>query len=90
MLHKINLSKLEKLASYDSMEQLIVHLSRDWGKGGETVRKNLYKNGILQSLQDYKRLLPISKSTTPRVLVPGAGLGRLAVEISLAGFRYNF
>jgi hypothetical protein len=90
ILQNGDLVKSEKLASYDSMEQLVVHLNRDWGKGGESMRNKLYKKGILQSLQDYKHLLPISESMTPRVLVPGAGLGRLAVEISVAGFRYDF
>lgn len=78
----------DKLSSYDSMDQIIVHMNRDWGKGGEIVRETLYKKGILRALQDFKSFLPVSNSQRQRVLVPGAGLGRLAVEIAIAGFRW--
>lgn len=49
------------------------------------------KHGSDQAASDY--LSDNSESQlrggTPNVLVPGSGLGRLAVELAAAGFRYN-
>ena len=77
-------------ASYESLSQLLVHLSRDWADKGATTREKIYHNGILAAL---RHMFP-SDATSPyftanrHVLVPGAGLGRLALEIAAMGFRY--
>jgi hypothetical protein len=70
--------------SYDTMEQVLVHLSRDWSRRGEKVRKNLYDDGFLSTLSTL-----IDDPVGRRVLVPGAGLGRLAAELAVKGFRYE-
>jgi N2227-like protein len=61
---------------YDSVRQVIAHLVRDWSSDGAILRKALYGWCILQ-LQN--RSVPSGP-----VLVPGAGLGRLAWEIAFA------
>lgn len=78
-------TNLSNPSSYDSMSQLLTHVGRDWTEMGREVREVLYKGAILQSLQRY---LPCDLSTAPAVLVPGAGLGRLAVELAVSGYRY--
>lgn len=36
--------------SYDSLEQILVHLCRDWSSQGEVIRQRLYINGIIPRL----------------------------------------
>lgn len=60
--------------SYNSVHQLLIHLTRDWAR-----HTPLYSR-ILSYLQVYV----VGDS---RVLVPGAGLGRLGLEIAAAGHR---
>lgn len=57
-------------ASYDSIGQVMAHLVRDWSKQGRGIRRSLY---------DWCRVRVPAKAH--RVLVPGAGLGRLAWEL---------
>jgi hypothetical protein len=81
-------TKSAKIPSYDTLEQVLIHLSRDWGERGRRLREQLYDNGIVSKLVDYLPLsLPSSSQESKAVLVPGAGLGRLAVEIAARGFR---
>lgn len=68
-------------ASYDSLEQVLIHLDRDWGRGGQQLRAALYKEGILATLAEVGGPAPLD------VLVPGGGLGRLAAELASAGHR---
>lgn len=70
--------------SYESLGQILIHLSRDWTDRGASIRKNLYSEGIIKQLLKH---MPINDySQPPRVLVPGAGLGRLAVELAAQGY----
>lgn len=57
---------------------------RDWSQEGEQERKLCY-GPILQELQEY---LPMEgrRLSSVRVLVPGGGLGRLALEIAALGY----
>jgi hypothetical protein len=71
-------------ASYDSFPQLLGHLARDWSDVGAATRDKIYKNGILKSLE----LNSVAHRNNLRVLVPGAGIGRLAVEIAAMGYRW--
>lgn len=59
-------------------------LVRDWSAEGEEERNQSY-TPVLEELQ---RLLPIDSGKTGaiKVLVPGAGLGRLAMEIVARGY----
>ena len=69
-------------ASYESLSQLLVHMTRDWTSCGESAREALYINGIIYALTRTSADLPGT-----RVLVPGAGLGRLAAELAVKGFK---
>ena len=95
--HNIYKSKAETPPpSYDNLEQIIIHLSRDWGSKGENVRKKLYFDGIINRLLTE---LPNTSScctntgkgcnviNNHEVLIPGGGLGRLALEVASRGYR---
>lgn len=79
-------------SAYNSISQLMAHLARDWGPMGAPVRKSLYFEGIIPLLLRHVSMLPkdadssINKGLS--LLLPGAGLGRLAVELAILGFRY--
>lgn len=57
--------------SYDDPHQVVAHIVRDWTVEGENIRRQLY---------DWC----LSKIESPglRILVPGAGMGRLAWELA--------
>ena len=75
-------SILSSPSSYNSIAQLLTHIGRDWTEMGNNVRKNLYKDNIMQLLAKY-----VPKDMFASVLVPGAGLGRLAIELAVAGYK---
>ena len=81
--------QLATSSSYDALPQVLIHLARDWGEYGVGIRNKLYIDGIIHELMAE---LPLGDSdghsSDLRVLVPGAGLGRLAVEIAARGYRY--
>jgi len=66
--------------SYDSAAQVITHIVRDWSACGSKIRLSLY-GWCTDMLQKYA----LRRDNLP-VLVPGSGLGRLAYEISGAGY----
>ncbi|XP_073280550.1 carnosine N-methyltransferase-like [Primulina huaijiensis] len=71
------------LVDVDKVRCIIRNVVRDWAAEGQKERDECYKP-ILKELQ---RLFPHrSKESPPTCLVPGAGLGRLALEISCLGF----
>lgn len=84
-------SHVSNTSSYTSVQQLLIHLGRDWGDIGEEARRETYTNGILAALSSSVHHLDVndvqSKSGSLRVLVPGAGMGRLAMELSAAGYK---
>ena len=61
-------------SDYTSAEQLLLHAVRDWGRAGRSARR-LTHTPVLAALP------PPSRKDPLRVLVPGAGLCRLAWEI---------
>ncbi|KAG8383913.1 hypothetical protein BUALT_Bualt04G0063500 [Buddleja alternifolia] len=62
---------------------IIRNIVRDWAAEGKRERDECYK----PILKELERLFPNrSKERPPACLVPGAGLGRLALEISCLGF----
>lgn len=70
-------------ADVDKVRCIIRNIVRDWGEEGMTERAQCYAP-ILQELQ---HCFPHrSQESPPSCLVPGAGLGRLACEISRLGF----
>ncbi|KAJ0259907.1 S-adenosyl-L-methionine-dependent methyltransferases superfamily protein [Hirschfeldia incana] len=72
------------LVDVDKVRCIIRNIVRDWAAEGQKERDQCYKP-ILDELDS---LFPDrqKKSTPPSCLVPGAGLGRLALEISCLGF----
>jgi hypothetical protein len=86
-------SSANVLSSYTSIEQLLVHLGRDWGDLGEEARRDTYTNGILAALSENMHHLSTDTrlssdnddASVLQVLVPGAGMGRLAMELAAAG-----
>ncbi|KAL0897165.1 hypothetical protein Bca101_081126 [Brassica carinata] len=72
------------LVDVDKVRCIIRNIVRDWAAEGQRERDQCYKP-ILDELDS---LFPDrqKKSTPPSCLVPGAGLGRLALEISCLGF----
>ena len=73
-------SSLSK-SSYDSAMQVITHIVRDWTRLGKGIRINLYDWIIKQLLANRNTINDSS------ILIPGAGLGRLASDIACAGFH---
>ncbi|KAF8086959.1 hypothetical protein N665_0607s0019 [Sinapis alba] len=72
------------LVDVDKVRCIIRNIVRDWAAEGQRERDQCYKP-ILDELDS---LFPDrqKKSIPPSCLVPGAGLGRLALEISCLGF----
>ncbi|KAJ9185131.1 hypothetical protein P3X46_004793 [Hevea brasiliensis] len=71
------------LVDVDKVRCIIRNIVRDWADEGQKERDQCYKP-ILDELDS---LFPNrSKDSPPTCLVPGAGLGRLALEISCLGF----
>jgi hypothetical protein len=70
--------KLEEENAYDMTAQVVAHLVRDWTRAGAIIRTNIY-GWICSQL--------INRSTIRGpILVPGAGMGRLAYDIYSNGF----
>uniref|UniRef100_A0A2P2ME85 carnosine N-methyltransferase n=1 Tax=Rhizophora mucronata TaxID=61149 RepID=A0A2P2ME85_RHIMU len=71
------------LLDVDKVRCIIRNIVRDWADEGKKERDQCYKP-ILEELDS---LFPNrSRESPPTCLVPGAGLGRLALEISSLGF----
>ena len=64
--------------AYGGGGQLIAHLARDWSEAGAPARRRAHP-AVLRALRKLRR--------AARVLVPGAGVCRLAWEIASAGYR---
>eukprot|EP00854_Cymbomonas_tetramitiformis_P013118 gene13118-15490_t len=70
----------------EKVRYVLKNILRDWSEEGAFEREQCY-NPLIEELE---RLLPVdvtSPSTcSPTVMVPGAGLGRLCVEIASRGY----
>lgn len=72
--------------AYDSAGQVVAHLVRDWTILGAKVRHRLYD----WCVEQLNNIFSTKKETPIKVLIPGAGLGRLAYEVaSQLGARYS-
>lgn len=80
ILHAVPDDKIVPYCEND-LQQLLVHLNRDWGRDGSRVREAIYKEGILKLVLKYR---PTNKGK--KLLIPGAGLGRLGFELSNLGY----
>ncbi|KAG1241034.1 hypothetical protein G6F68_017082 [Rhizopus microsporus] len=65
----------------DKVKTTLKQFVRDWAKEGENERKLTYEP-LIRDLNEIYRDVPIEKRGDVRVLVPGAGLGRLAFDIA--------
>ncbi|KAJ6408481.1 hypothetical protein OIU84_011741 [Salix udensis] len=71
------------LVDVDKVRCIIRNIVRDWAAEGQKERDQCYK----PILKELNSLFPNrSNESPPACLVPGAGLGRLALEISCLGF----
>jgi SAM-dependent methyltransferase len=68
----------DETGAYDSSNQIVAHLVRDWTILGAKVRHSLY-DWCMQQVKRY-----VSKPSI--ILVPGAGLGRLAFDLAATGY----
>lgn len=75
--HRVTKEPLES-SSYDSVSQVIVHIARDWTRLGLVVRQRLY-DWCKQEMASHL----VAKDS---ILVPGAGLGRLAFDLACDGY----
>jgi len=66
--------------SYDSATQIWAHLVRDWTIEGRTIRHIIY-DWCHQQMEIY------CQKTNATVLVPGAGMGRLAYDLYQKGYN---
>ncbi|CAJ1936529.1 unnamed protein product [Cylindrotheca closterium] len=76
---KQNATNLLEENVYDMTAQIIAHLVRDWSAAGSNIRESLY-------LWVCRELVKRSRHRQDPVLVPGAGMGRLAYDIYSLGF----
>lgn len=71
----------EVVKKIEKVRSMLSHLYRDWSSEGARERAECYD----PILGDLDRLYPSTKGDV-KVLVPGAGLGRLAYDIAAKGF----
>ncbi|XAR52821.1 hypothetical protein NMG60_11021106 [Bertholletia excelsa] len=70
------------LVDVDKVRCIIRNIVRDWAAEGQRERDQCYK----PILEELEAQFPDRWKDNPSCLVPGAGLGRLALEISCRGF----
>ena len=60
--------KMDQLSppSYDSLEQILVHLCRDWSSQGIIIRERLYMNGIVKKLEEYMPVVEFNYASSLR------------------------
>ncbi|KAG0135238.1 hypothetical protein HOY82DRAFT_159106 [Tuber indicum] len=67
----------------DKVRSTVKQFYRDWSDEGKAEREICY-GGVLKELEE--RFGMVEDKSAIRVLVPGAGLGRLAFDIAVAGY----
>ncbi|KAI8926868.1 N2227-like protein-domain-containing protein [Entophlyctis helioformis] len=72
-------------ADMDKVRSTLRQFVRDWSADGAMERQQAY-DPILNHLEDAFKDVPASDRGNVRILVPGAGLGRLVFEIVRKGF----
>ncbi|KAI8337102.1 N2227-like protein-domain-containing protein [Chlamydoabsidia padenii] len=74
-----------KPSDMDKVRSTLKQCFRDWSKEGKPERDAIYVP-IIEELESIYSSLSIAERGDVRVLVPGAGLGRLAYDIATHGF----
>jgi hypothetical protein len=82
--HEEVIMNRKDVSAYNSLSQVIIHLTRDWSPIGNNSRKLLYFETLIPLVQKY--VPPVSNSF-PMILIPGSGLGRLGVELAVRGYK---
>jgi len=85
----------EESSSYDSAMHVITHIARDWSNLGKSLRHSLYDWCVTQLLtiqhdtqhEHNSHINEMNSVNLSPILVPGAGLGRLAHNIAAVGFN---
>ncbi|GAA5940830.1 uncharacterized protein JCM15063_000892 [Sporobolomyces koalae] len=72
-------------ADHERLRSTLRQCARDWSETGRAERDSTYAPILGALQQSFSTLDPVERAQT-RVLVPGAGLGRLAWEIVRCGF----
>jgi carnosine N-methyltransferase len=67
------------VSSYDSAMHIITHITRDWSYLGLAIRTSLY-DWCIEKLSTYR-------NQGDRILIPGAGLGRLTWDVFRNGYN---
>jgi len=67
------------------VSSVLKSLARDWSEDGKAERDMAYEP-ILKAITKHVPINP-TKKDAPRICVPGAGVGRLALEITALGYR---
>ena len=71
-----------KISSYDSLENILLHLHRDWSNDDcITSHITLLLNKVNETMKPSKR-----QNSDIKILVPGAALGRVAIELASLGY----
>lgn len=84
--HIKDLETSGKLADKISVSQSLKHYVRDWTETGEAERRGTF-SCLTSTLE---RLFPDRNGDKPiKVLIPGAGLGRLGHDIARLGGKLN-
>ncbi|KAH0613705.1 uncharacterized protein H6S33_005591 [Morchella sextelata] len=79
---------LEKMVTPEDLDKVrstIKQFYRDWSAEG-AVERNVCYGPVMKELEERYGALGSGEKAGIRVLVPGAGLGRLAFDIAIAGF----
>ncbi|KIJ28313.1 hypothetical protein M422DRAFT_270459, partial [Sphaerobolus stellatus SS14] len=69
----------------DKLRSSLKQLVRDWAEEGKDERDTCYKP-IIDALLDHFSYVPEAERNVIRVLVPGAGLARLTLDVARLGF----
>jgi carnosine N-methyltransferase len=69
----------------DKLRSTLKQFVRDWSEEGKQERESCYKP-MKDALIEYFAAVPPEARSNLRILVPGAGLGRLAYDIAKLGF----
>ena len=92
-INKVTTGNGKKEYSYDQIDQILYHLVRDWSSfpSATVGRNSLYRDGLLKAMNEFSPLSMNNGNENgwkgANVLVPGAALGRLVVEIAAKGVR---
>lgn len=73
-------------AEMDKVHYVLKNLMRDWSEDGAVERAQSYGR-VLDEIKNVFADWPDKDDSPPRILVPGAGLGRLCLDIASLGFE---